>query len=160
MRTQRIAVIALGVAIGLAAGIGTYTFIYAKGYSYLSNNPATCTNCHVMKAYYDGWQNSSHHAAAVCNDCHTPESLLPKYVVKASNGFWHSLAFTSGRFPEPLRMKARNRPVTEAACRKCHSDLVYAIDARHGAAAGFACLRCHAAVGHPADLGSVALNWK
>src|SRR2546425_8848908 len=32
--------------------------------------------------------------------CHTPASLIPKYAVKASNGFWHSFAFTSGRFHE------------------------------------------------------------
>ena len=34
----------LGVAVGLCA----YTFVYAKGYSYLTNNPAACANCHVM----------------------------------------------------------------------------------------------------------------
>jgi cytochrome c nitrite reductase small subunit len=39
-----LAAVILGVAVGLAA----YTFIYAKGYSYLTNNPAACANCHVM----------------------------------------------------------------------------------------------------------------
>jgi len=34
----------LGVLLGLAIGLGGYTFIYSKGYSYLTNNPAACAN--------------------------------------------------------------------------------------------------------------------
>jgi hypothetical protein len=30
----------LGVLLGLVIGLGGYTFIYSKGYSYLTNNPA------------------------------------------------------------------------------------------------------------------------
>ena len=38
----------LGALIGLVVGIGGYTFVYARGYSYLGNDPATCANCHVI----------------------------------------------------------------------------------------------------------------
>jgi hypothetical protein len=51
----------IGVALGLLIGLGGYTFIYSKGYSYLTNNPAACANCHVMRAQYDAWLKSSHH---------------------------------------------------------------------------------------------------
>lgn len=34
----------IGVALGLAIGLGGFTFIYSKGYSYLTNNPAACAN--------------------------------------------------------------------------------------------------------------------
>ena len=34
---------------GLALGVGTFAFYYAKGSSYLGNDPATCANCHVMQ---------------------------------------------------------------------------------------------------------------
>jgi hypothetical protein len=37
----------LGIAIGRAAGLGVYTFVYAKGASYLMNNPASCANCYI-----------------------------------------------------------------------------------------------------------------
>jgi cytochrome c nitrite reductase small subunit len=158
MREHGFAWIALGIALGLAVGIGSYTFIYAKGYSYLSNNPATCANCHVMQGHYDAWVRSSHKAVATCNDCHAPEALVTKYYTKAANGFWHSLKFTTGRFADPLRIRAVNHRVTESACRRCHQAMVHDIDARHGAAAGFSCLRCHASVGHFADLGSIAEN--
>jgi len=49
--------------IGMAAGVGVYTFVYAKGYSYLTNDPASCANCHIMNEQYDGWLKSSHRAA-------------------------------------------------------------------------------------------------
>lgn len=138
----------LGVVIGLAAGVGGYTFVYARGASYLTNDPAACANCHIMRDHYSAWTRSSHRAVAACNDCHTPAGLVPKYLTKASNGFWHSFAFTTGRFPEPLRIRARNRAVTEGACRTCHRAIVEAIDLRHRPGAELSCIRCHDTVGH------------
>jgi cytochrome c nitrite reductase small subunit len=144
--------IALGVLLGLGAGVGTYTFVYAKGYSYLTNNPEACANCHIMRQYYDGWLKASHHAVATCNDCHTPAGLISKYVAKASNGFWHSFAFTSGNFHEPLRIRPGNREITEQACRNCHQEIVAAIEGGKDAAET-SCIRCHASVGHMGRLG-------
>jgi cytochrome c nitrite reductase small subunit len=137
-----------GSAIGIAVALGGYTFIYARGYSYVTNDPAACANCHVMQDHYRAWMKSSHRAVAVCNDCHTPPGLVPKYLTKAENGFNHSLAFTTGRFPEPLRITARNRDVTERACRKCHDDIVIAIEGPYGQAERLSCIRCHSTVGH------------
>ncbi|MBK8910667.1 MAG: cytochrome c nitrite reductase small subunit [Chlorobi bacterium] len=138
---------------GLVIGIAAYTFIYAQGGSYLTNNPAACANCHIMQEHFDAWTKSSHRSVAVCNDCHTPHSTIGKYWTKAQNGFWHSVAFTSGDFPDPLRIKPSNRQVTEEACRSCHQEIVDAIDTRHheGTEAGAeptSCVRCHATVGH------------
>lgn len=141
-------VIVLGALIGLAAGVGGYTFVYAKGGSYLTNDPAACANCHIMDSYYDQWNASPHRAVAVCNDCHTPPGLVPKYLTKASNGFWHSYAFTTGDFHEPLRIKPGNREVTEKACRKCHAALTAAIEGPHRPGQELSCTRCHWDVGH------------
>ena len=138
----------LAVAIGCAIGLGFYTFVYAKGASYLTNDPAACANCHVMSEHFAGWVKSTHRAVAVCNDCHTPPGLVAKYATKASNGFWHSFAFTSGRFPEPLRIKPHNREITETACRNCHQDMVQAMAGPHQASDAVACVRCHNNVGH------------
>jgi len=140
--------VAVAAALGLAAGLGAYTFLYARGSSYLTNDPAACANCHIMGEHYAGWLKSSHRAAAVCNDCHTPPGSVPRYATKASNGFWHSFAFTTGRFPEPLRIKPHNRAITERACRGCHQDIVDAIEPVPDRAAALSCVRCHASVGH------------
>ncbi len=145
----RTASIALAVAFGVAAGVGGFTFFYARGASYLTNDPRACANCHVMHEQFDAWVKSSHRAVAVCNDCHTPPGLAPKYAVKAANGFLHSLAFTTGRFPDPLRIRPFNRAVVERACRKCHADVVTAMEGSLPAAEPLSCVRCHGAVGHP-----------
>lgn len=143
-------IVALAAALaGAAAGLGTYTFAYARGGSYLTDDPAACANCHVMQAQYDGWIKSSHRAVATCNDCHTPHNLLGKYATKARNGFLHSTYFTLGGFPEPIRITAASRAVTEGACRSCHAEIVAAIDpAGPDTHSQDSCLRCHAAVGH------------
>jgi cytochrome c nitrite reductase small subunit len=137
----------IAVLAGLAIGLGGYTFVYAKGYSYLLNDPSACANCHVMRDQLDGWVKSSHRSVASCNDCHTPHNFLGKYATKATNGFFHSLAFTTGRYPDAIEIKDRNRRVTEAACRRCHEDVVLAMDGPHQTQK-VSCLRCHATVGH------------
>ncbi len=145
---QMVARSVLAVAVGLAAGVGCYTFIYAKGYSYLRNDPGACANCHVMNEQYAAWTRSSHRAVANCNDCHTPPGTVGKYMTKASNGFWHSFYFTTGTFPEPIRITPKNERITEEACRHCHGEITDAIDAHAAAGGEISCLRCHRSVGH------------
>jgi cytochrome c nitrite reductase small subunit len=147
-RPATLLVLGLSAAAGAIAGLGGYTFVYAKGSSYLQNDPAACANCHIMNEQYDAWSKSSHRAVAGCNDCHAPHDFLGKYWTKASNGFWHSFAFTSGRFPDPIRIKPGNLEVTEGACRDCHGAVVHALSAPGSGPEGLSCVRCHGSVGH------------
>ena len=161
--------LAAAVALGIAAGLGAFTFVYAKGASYLSTDAASCANCHIMEEHYAAWLKSSHRNVAKCADCHMPHDVVGKYAAKASNGFWHSLAFTTGRFPDPLQIKTHNRAITERTCRDCHGAIVEAMAAGesstgssgHAAerpavhdganvagAEELSCIRCHTYVGH------------
>ncbi len=133
-----------GVFALVALGVGGYAFEYAKGSSYLGNDPATCANCHVMQSYYAGWQTGPHHLAATCNDCHTPAGPVSKYVVKAINGYHHSMAFTLGGWPDAIRARPESARIVEDNCRRCHGALVE--DIAHGR--DVSCVRCHASVGH------------
>ncbi len=143
-------VLLLGIAVGILCGVGGYTFLYAKGLSYMKNDPEVCANCHIMQEYYDRWTHGSHHAVAVCNDCHTPPDFVGKYLTKGRNGMRHSYAFTTGDFHEPLQIKPDNRKIAEVSCRKCHADLVQAMDGGGGGQdKPVSCIRCHGAVGHP-----------
>jgi formate-dependent nitrite reductase cytochrome c552 subunit len=90
------AVLILVVAVGFALGVDACTFVYARGASYLTNDPAACANCHVMRVQYDGWIAGSHRAA-VCNDCHTPPGPLGKHTTKALNGFWRGRKLAAAR---------------------------------------------------------------
>ena len=132
------------VSAGLALGIGGYAFHYAKGSSYLGNDPATCANCHVMVSHYAGWQAAPHHLVATCNDCHTPAGPISMYVVKAMNGYHHSMAFTFGGYPDAIRARPESSAVVEANCRRCHADIVDEIVQGEESS----CIRCHASVGH------------
>ena len=143
-RTPR-AVLVVVALFGALFGLGTFTFVYGEGASYLVNDPASCANCHVMQAHYDAWLASSHKDVATCNDCHLKPHPIGKWITKADNGFFHSLAFTTGRYPDPLRIKPRNRRVTQEACLACHADVF------HPSSAGdlsVLCVHCHTDVGH------------
>jgi cytochrome c nitrite reductase small subunit len=133
---------------GGVLGLSGFTFNHAAGFSYLSDDPKACANCHVMRDVYDGWNRSPHHAVAVCNDCHTPHSsLIAKYAVKGLNGFNHSKAFTLNDFPEPIRITDLNRAVTQESCLSCHSEMVSFI-AHTDNKNPTDCLKCHEGVGH------------
>ncbi|MCA9277953.1 MAG: cytochrome c nitrite reductase small subunit [Phycisphaerales bacterium] len=140
--------IAVSVACGTFGGVGAFTFGYGEGAAYLSNNPASCANCHVMQAHYDSWLKSSHENVATCNDCHLPHHPLGKWITKADNGFFHSLAFTTGDFHEPIQIKQRNRTVTQQACLHCHSEYVNHMLPAEPGGDMLMCIHCHSDVGH------------
>ena len=157
--------LAAALTVGVVAGLGGDTFVYARGASYMTNDPAACANCHVMEEHFAAWMKSSHRAVAVCNDCHAPHDMIGKYIVKAENGWRHSVAFTTGRHPDPMRITPRNARVTEQACRDCHAGIVAAmsgqgmegvprtsvVQAAHGEPPGsqaVSCIHCHRNVGH------------
>lgn len=139
----------LSVVVGILAGSGGFTFFYAEGLSYLSNDPAACANCHIMREQYDGWQKAGHHQAATCNDCHIPHEFVPKYFAKMQNGLKHSTYFTLQNFHEPIQISAGGKITLEESCIRCHTDLVGQI-AYHPSndQQPLDCVRCHAGVGH------------
>lgn len=146
---RNLATWALCALLGVPLGLGSYTFHYAEGGSYFSRDPKACVNCHIMREPYDSWQKASHHAVAVCADCHMPDAFLPKLIAKAENGFWHSKGFTLQDFHEPIRITPRNAQILQANCVRCHQDLVADIRGHDSAGESLlSCVRCHAAVGH------------
>lgn len=140
--------ILLAVIIGVFIGVSGVTFRYAEGLSYLSNDPAACVNCHIMRDQYDSWRKSPHHAAATCNDCHVPTDFLGKYYTKAEHGWRHSKGFTLQNFHEPIMITPESREVVQHNCVRCHESMVSELvpAAQHGA--GVDCIKCHAGIGH------------
>lgn len=146
----------LAVLAGILLGVGGYTFLYAEGLSYMSDDPEVCINCHIMQPQYDSWQKSSHHAVAVCVDCHLPHDFLGKYIAKAENGWHHSRGFTLQNFHEPIMIKGPNARILQDNCLACHQDLVHELVVGvNGPAEEVRCVHCHVTVGHgqPAGLG-------
>lgn len=144
----------LAVTVGIAAGIGGYTFRYAQGLSYFKTDPRACVNCHIMQPQYDAWQKASHHTVAVCVDCHLPHAFVPKYLAKAENGWRHGERFTTQNFVEPIVVQQKGRQILQENCVRCHEDLVHDID-RAPSARGeeVQCIHCHSNVGHGEKTG-------
>ena len=91
---------------GIFAGLAAFAFYISKAPSYLSDNPATCVNCHIMAPQYATWTHNSHRQYARCNDCHVPHNnLLNKYYFKAKDGMRHATMFTLRREPQVIRIK-------------------------------------------------------
>lgn len=134
---------------GALAGVGGYTFQYAEGLSYLSNDPRACVNCHIMNDQYDSWFKGSHRAAATCTDCHLPHGFFEKYAAKARNGWNHSKAFTLQNFPEPIRITPFNLASLQHNCIECHRGMTGSIAGHADVGSGEArCTECHRSAGH------------
>ena len=138
----------LAVLAGTVIGVGGYTFVYAEGLSYMSNDPKVCVNCHIMQPQYEAWQKSSHHAVAGCVECHLPHDVVGKYVAKALNGWSHSRAFTMQDFAEPITITDYNARILQNNCLACHGALVHDAVAVPGRSDEVRCVHCHVTVGH------------
>ncbi len=102
-----------------------YALTESKAASYLSDDPKTCVNCHVMTPQYTTWMNSSHREWANCNDCHVPhENVVKKYAFKAKDGLYHATVFTSRNEPQVIKMKEAGIAVVQKNCIRCHQDQV------------------------------------
>lgn len=137
------------LVLGVMTGVGAYTFHYGEGLSYFSTDPKACVNCHIMNEQYDSWQKASHHTVAKCVDCHLPIDLVPKYMAKAENGYWHSKGFTFNDFHEPIRIKPKNSQILQENCLRCHADMVqHLVAGSTSDKDAVTCVHCHASVGH------------
>lgn len=136
-----------------------FTAHSANATAYLSDNPRTCINCHIMNEQYNGWASSAHHARASCNDCHVPhDSVLSKYAVKAEHGYRHSKGFTFQDFHEPIQITPSSRAVVVDNCVRCHEAMTHDIRLTVGSASvgsaprstseSLDCLHCHSSTGH------------
>jgi cytochrome c nitrite reductase small subunit len=138
----------LAILVGVFLGLSTYTFTYAEGTAYLSNDPRACVNCHIMREQYDGWQKAPHHANATCNDCHVPHDLVGKYLAKAEHGYRHSRAFTFQDFHEPIQITAADLEIVQHNCLRCHQQFLSEITAHGSSVESINCVHCHGSVGH------------
>ena len=117
-------ILPLFITGGIFAGLGGYTVYMSRAFSYLSDDPAACVNCHIMAPYYASWRHSSHAQWATCNDCHVPQSsMLAGYAFKAQDGLYHAAMFTFKAEPETIRPRDASNKVIMENCVRCHTQL-------------------------------------
>lgn len=148
-------IIYVNVLIAFFVGIFIYTLYVSNAVSYLSDDPKTCVNCHVMRSEFATWQHSSHREVAVCNDCHVPHNnVFNKYFFKAKDGLRHATMFTFHLEPQVIKMHEAGQAVVLKNCQNCHKNLNSEVglsnttleDKMHGD--GKLCWDCHREVPH------------
>ncbi len=144
-RELRVAAPFLSIAAAVLVGLGSYIVWYSKGYSYLSDDPAACANCHVMRDNFDSWGTSSHRSVT-CNGCHLPHDPASKYAAKAENGFRHSAAFTFEDV-QVIRIRPASLANVRQNCIGCHESFVSPL-LTTGNGSDVDCTHCHKNVGH------------
>jgi len=113
------------ILLGIITGLGLMVVKISNAASYMSDNPDTCINCHVMSTQYATWQRSSHARVATCNDCHVPQdNFVRKYLFKAMDGMRHSYMFTFRLEPQVIKIKNAGLNVVQENCIRCHNTLI------------------------------------
>lgn len=109
---------------GSFIGLFIYTFFASRAYSYLSDRPETCVNCHIMSPYYATWLHSSHGRNTTCNDCHVPnDNIFNKFFFKAKDGLRHAAVFTIRGEAQALQTIGTSSEVIMNNCIRCHTQL-------------------------------------
>lgn len=110
------------------AGLMANIIYISRFFSYLSDKPETCMNCHVMSTQYATWQRGDHGHRALCVDCHVPQdNIFRKYAFKAMDGVRHSTIFTLRMEPQVIRIKQAGTNVVQENCLRCHENLTHKI---------------------------------
>ena len=110
------------ILLGIMAGSAAFIFRASRAYSYLSDDPETCMNCHIMAPQFATWSHSSHRGKANCNDCHVPHNnVFNKYYFKAKDGLRHATIFTLRKEPQVIFIREAGIGVVKDNCVRCHN---------------------------------------
>ncbi|MBK7259849.1 MAG: cytochrome c nitrite reductase small subunit [Ignavibacteriae bacterium] len=143
------------LSLGVLCGIGLFVLHTSNATSYLSSDPVTCVNCHVMSPQYATWQHSSHGRFATCVDCHVPhDNVFRTYAFKAQDGMRHAYVFTFRLEPQVIQIREAGKTVVQENCIRCHEHLLDRVavgtvtfdGSRHGQ--GLLCWSCHRETPH------------
>lgn len=114
------------ILAGIIVGLGFYVLHISNAVSYLSDDPKTCVNCHIMIPEYATWERGSHGRVTTCNDCHVPQdNVIRKLYFKAQDGLRHATIFTLRAEPQVIRIKSAGKAVVQENCIRCHSNYLH-----------------------------------
>jgi len=143
------------ILLGVITGLGLNIFFASNAVSYLSDDPETCINCHVMTPQYLTWERSSHGQRATCNDCHVPQNnVVSKYLFKASDGLRHATYFTFRLEEQVIQIKDAGKNAVQENCIRCHENNIHPVALRAISNAAIIdegdryCWDCHRTVPH------------
>jgi len=153
-----------------AAGIG-FAALFNTGVTY-TNEMEFCTSCHSMQVNLEEYKQTIHYknpsgVQATCSDCHVPKAFLPKMVAKimAAKDVYHEILGTidtpekyeAHRWSMASAVWAKMKSSNSRECLNCHRienmDLAEqdrTARSKHGNAldTGQSCIDCHKGIAH------------
>ncbi len=138
----------------------------------LTNEMSFCTSCHSMQTNLAELKETPHYknasgVRATCSDCHVPKAFIPKMQAKilAIKDIYHEYLGTidtpekyeAHRWEMANRVWAKMKATDSRECRDCHALDQMDLDEqdksarkRHGRAAkeGKTCIDCHKGIAH------------
>lgn len=148
-----------------------FMLLFQGGLAY-TNEMEFCTSCHSMKVNLEEYKETLHYknksgVRATCSDCHVPKAFGPKMVAKvmAYKDVLHEILGTidtpekyeQHRWDMANRVWDKMRKTDSRECRSCHdwdsmdlSEQDRSARKRHGRAPdeGKSCIDCHKGVAH------------
>jgi len=125
LRPPRTWILVVTLSVGIFVGLLAYVFYISKAWSYLSDEPETCVNCHIMSPQYATWNHSAHRSYTNCNSCHVPQdNIFRKYYFKAKDGLRHATIFTLRNEPQVIFIKEEGREAVQENCIRCHENVI------------------------------------
>lgn len=119
------------VLLGVVAGAVLGGLFYSA--MVWTSTPAYCVKCHEIQPAYETWKTSSHRVnangvVAECSDCHLPPSTgLGGFILAKGKhtvlDVWAHVAH--GEYDREAMKRKAAASIPDAACQKCHSDLLY-----------------------------------
>lgn len=138
----------------------------------VTNEMDFCTSCHTMKVNLEEYKETVHYknrtgVQATCSDCHVPKAFFPKLHAKimAAKDVWHEIL---GTIDTPEKYEARRWQMANAVwdkmrasksreCRSCHEFANMDLSAQSRSARtkhpradldGKECIDCHKGIAH------------
>lgn len=158
-----------GLVIFIAAII--FTGLFNVGLS-ATNEMAFCTSCHSMKVNLEEYMETVHYkntsgVRATCSDCHVPKAFVPKMVAKmvAAKDVYHEIIGTidtdekyeAYRWQMATAVWQKMKASDSRECRTCHNFDQMALEdqgrmarKKHSTATdkGLTCIDCHKGIAH------------
>lgn len=167
MATIRSIIVVAGIFI--AGVVATFAFNAGLGYT---NEMEFCTSCHSMKTNLEEYMETVHYknasgVRATCSDCHVPKAFVPKMKAKilAAKDVYHEIMGTidtsekyeAHRWNMAVRVWDKMKASDSRECKTCHdwdqmdlSEQDRIARKRHGRAPdeGETCIDCHKGIAH------------
>lgn len=138
----RTLLIELGVASIVLSAVLSFSLYY-------TSQPSLCKSCHIIKADYQSWTESSHKEVG-CLTCHSKPGIT-SFLTESIKRLNYLAYYVKGPYRRPLKAEVSNE-----ACLRCHEETrqgilvsrTIRVSHKEILTAGYLCTDCHNTVAH------------